>query len=153
MTVTTHTLSLQAAGKDILACKGGSHDDGSAFIDFHGPRYTVHAEWSMDAAPTSADGPEVKISVNGGAAQSLTLTNGALVGPAGPWQPALELESPLSLGLVEDRAEPVPEGVFGTIDGILGGIIGGAFGGAAGAGAGSALGGAIGDYLDEVFKT
>lgn len=158
MAFTTHTLSFQVAGKDVLACKGGRHDDGSAFMDVHGAGHTVRAEWSTDdAAEASADGTKIRVSVDGGATESLTLSNGVLVGPVGPWKPALKGDAPPPAVLAGDATKVVPEAGFwetlgGAIGGAIGAAIGAAAGGAAGAVAfgifGAAAGGAIGRVFD-----
>jgi hypothetical protein len=139
MTVTTHTVSFQIGGKDIMAFQGERHDDGTTFIDVHGPGYTVRAEWSTKAAQASADGTEVKVSVNGGATESVTVSNGVLMGSAGPWQPAL--------GLVGDGAGVVPEVGDSPSPGEIGQSVGQTVGGAIGQAVGGNVGGAIGQLV------
>jgi hypothetical protein len=161
MAITTQTLSIQAAGKDVMAFKGRRLDDGSAVIDAHLAGHAVRAEWSTDAAQSSAEGTKVRVSVDGGAAESLTLSDGVLVGPGGPWEPALERGAPVSITpLVEDAATLAPEtnggstggggsGFWQQIGQAIGAAIGAAAGGPAGAVIGAAIGGALGAYADK----
>jgi hypothetical protein len=161
MVITTDALSIQTAGKDVMAFKGRRLDDGSAVIDAHLAGHAVRAEWSTDAARASAEGTKVRVSVDGGAAESLTLSNGVLMGPAGPWEPAFERGAPVSITpLAEDAATLAPEtnggstgsggsGFWATVGAAIGAAIGGAIGGAGGAAIGAAVGGAIGAYADK----
>ena len=159
MTITAHTLSIQVSGKDVLAFRGRRHDDGSAFIDAHVPGHTIRAEWSTDgAAQASADGTTVKVSVDGGAVESLTLSKSMLMGPAGPWEPALEggLRLPVT-SLIEDAAAKGGGGGSGSgnsfqgLGATAGAAVGAAVGGGVGATVGAAVGALVGAILDRIF--
>lgn len=126
MGITTHTLSIQIAGKDIMAFKGRRLDDGSAVIDAHLAGHTVRAEWSTDAGRASAEETKVRVSADGGAAESLTLTRGLLMGPVGPWEPGFERGALVAITpLVEDTATLAPEtngdsGFWATVGAAIG---------------------------------
>lgn len=172
MIVMTHTLSFRLGEKDILAFKGLGHDDGTAHIDIHGAGLTVHAEWSMSdlSADASADGTIVNVSVNSRTVESLTMRDGVLMGPSGPWEPTLE-HAPVSVVTEGQAPEVTPEtgstlggAIGGAIGGFIGGLIGGAIGKATGgskgaktgssigSSIGSAIGSAIGSVIGAIFQ-
>ena len=63
-----------------MAFKARRLDDGSAVIDIRSANHVVRADWSTDAALASAEGTKVRVSVDGEATESLTLSNGVPVG-------------------------------------------------------------------------
>lgn len=128
-----------------MAFKARRLDDGSAVIDAQSAGHAVRAEWSTDAARASAEGTKVRVSVDGEATESLTLSNGVPVGPAGPWESAFERGAPVSITpLQKDAATLAPETSSGST---------GAGGSGFWATVGGAIGGAVGAYVDKQTRS